>query len=509
MESRGEPATIEEAYEELTQVAFAVWIRLQVAEPKQLVGRSKIAKAIGYSVARSDEILRELKLKGYVKMMPRGNGRASYLVLHRVPILSGPSGFITLSSFTFPPPSVLAPEFVPGRTVRRSKRPCKNSNKNPGLCFQCNDRAKLTRKSKRPCGSPVGHSASLTTTKKQTILLELSNSPKSPKKSGKTRRKKPARSRDQEKSHSLIGREITQGGDGRKVPKTRVKMTDSAVGDVATPADSNHKTDGGKTGGAISLNKIIEIRNKNKAERSKRAKKNAKKKPKVRCSQSRSKVNWDKLDQRGNPAISFSPSAKRRKKMIQILDQPDTNPVKRGIVEKMASEFGRIYSRYRRMLQKQKDSVPSYLLPPQERKYAAKAAEWCIRKCVTPKQVLVYWHLNIGNFAERKMDIPPLVFLSSPANVDTVACASLDGLEAEAKQSKDVGHGFSDEHELDSRLRPALEAAGFETVLYNDRHLLTIQKTAQAIAHGARLFVGAEMKPMVDWAAARLYGKKK
>jgi hypothetical protein len=118
--------------------------------------------------------------------------------------------------------------------------------------------------------------------------------------------------------------------------------------------------------------------------------------------------------------------------------------------------------------------------------------------------VLEYWHENIGNFAEHKMSIPPLVFLSGPANIDTVACASLDGSKR-SRSKPAVGHGFSDESELDNRLRPGLERAGYETHMYNNRYLLTIQKTAQAIASGARLFVGAEMKPMVTWAARNLY----
>lgn len=517
---RSQPATIEEAYAELSVPAFAVWIRLQMATPKQLLGRAKIAKIIDYSSAQSDTILRELKYKGYIQMIANGQGKPSQLVIQRRTILSGPSSFVRLSNFTFPPPVELTYINEQGvRSLGNSKQSCNNNAGNPDLCFRrIGNQVKIIPKSKRMCVClmvpPDLRNAKKLLCKPKTAATILNHSINP----SKTHRKKPTRIKDQEKSHSLIGRETTHGITGLEVPQTRVKMTDFVVDDSSGTPDRNMRVQDGKTGAAIlpknnlSLSKIKKIRNKNKAERSERAKENAKKrkKPKVCGAQSRSKVNWDKLDQRGNPAISFSPSAKKRKKMIEILDQSDANPVKRSIVEKMASEWGRIYSRYRRMLQKQKGNVPTYLLPPQERKYAAKAAEWCIRKGVTPKQVLVYWHLNIGNFAEKKMDIPPLVFLSSPANIDTVACASLDGLEAEAKQSKDIGHGFSDKHELDHRLRPALEAAGHETILYSDRHLLTIQKTAQAIAKGARLFVGAGMKPLVDWASTHLYeGKRK
>jgi hypothetical protein len=444
-----------------------------------------------------------LKYKGYVKMIRSGGGKPSQLVLQRRAILSGPTNFITLSDFRLPPPRTIAEV---EHYFKKSKGACKKPTKKSGLCFQHKGGGKPAQKSKKPCKAVGNRPSPLTMGKKHPILGNVSKSMESQGKSKKSRRKKPHNSRDQAKSNTLIGRETTHGIAGREVPRTRVKMGAPQIDSASERTGRDSATQGQKRGGAISLEKIKAIRGKNKAEKSKRAKENAKGKSKIRCAQSKDGINWDKLDQRGNPAISFSPSRKKRKKMIEILDQADSHPIKQQVVEKMASEFGRIYSRYRRMLQKQKGNAPSYLLPPQERKYAAKAAEWCIRKEVTPKQVLVYWHLNIGNFAEKKMGIPPLVFLSSPANIDTVACSSLDELEDEGKPPKAVGHGFSDTRELDHRLRPALQRAGFETVLYNDRHLLTIQKTAQAVARGVRLFVGAELKEMVDWAAENLYG---
>ena len=61
-----EPASIQDAYEELSQEAFAVWIRMMLMTDSDLVGRQKIAKLLGYSEGRSNAILRELKLKSYI-----------------------------------------------------------------------------------------------------------------------------------------------------------------------------------------------------------------------------------------------------------------------------------------------------------------------------------------------------------------------------------------------------------------------------------------------------------
>jgi len=61
--------TVEAAYNDLTQEAFAVWVRLLVASETTLrQGRRALANVTGYSVSRFNAILRELKLKGYVKI---------------------------------------------------------------------------------------------------------------------------------------------------------------------------------------------------------------------------------------------------------------------------------------------------------------------------------------------------------------------------------------------------------------------------------------------------------
>ena len=94
----GDAATIIEAYEELTPTAFAVWIRLMASEPNQLIGVSKIAKMINFSVTQTRAWLRELKFKGYIKISSTNPGAPSIVTLWRKAKLSGPNQFITLSN---------------------------------------------------------------------------------------------------------------------------------------------------------------------------------------------------------------------------------------------------------------------------------------------------------------------------------------------------------------------------------------------------------------------------
>lgn len=73
-------ATIDQAYDELTRSAFAVWIRLMTERPETLkMGKAKLAALLGYSPRRSDEVLTELARKGYIsviKTRPRGEPAA-------------------------------------------------------------------------------------------------------------------------------------------------------------------------------------------------------------------------------------------------------------------------------------------------------------------------------------------------------------------------------------------------------------------------------------------------
>jgi hypothetical protein len=61
------PVEIADAYRELSRPAFAFWVRLQVAESKELVGgRKKLAKKLKISVRRMRRWTIELESKGYI-----------------------------------------------------------------------------------------------------------------------------------------------------------------------------------------------------------------------------------------------------------------------------------------------------------------------------------------------------------------------------------------------------------------------------------------------------------
>lgn len=206
-----------------------------------------------------------------------------------------------------------------------------------------------------------------------------------------------------------------------------------------------------------------------------------------------------KLDKRGLPAITFSPSDELREQFIKAFDAK-YDPNRNFYLNKMGTEVLRIYTTYRREIHR------AYVIDAREKKYACSLAELCIRNCVTPQLVIQYWHEHIGEFTDMKF--PPLFFLASAANVSRVACVDFEKKAVKPKKPADAPverHSFSDLGQLDKRLRAGLEEAGVDTKGYNDRHMLSVQKTAVAIAKGYTMFVSPVMKEMVDWAAENLY----
>ena len=88
------PIRIAEAYEELTRQGFAVWMRLVIMEYNELSNRKVLAKVLGYSVARSNQILRELKRKGYISFIVGASWEPTEVVIERRPFLEGRGKFV-------------------------------------------------------------------------------------------------------------------------------------------------------------------------------------------------------------------------------------------------------------------------------------------------------------------------------------------------------------------------------------------------------------------------------
>lgn len=199
------------------------------------------------------------------------------------------------------------------------------------------------------------------------------------------------------------------------------------------------------------------------------------------------------------PVISFECSAKERARLVEILDRRPTDPERKALMAKLATEFSRVYTRLRRRVKGQ----AGYKTRTEEMPLAARVGELCLRAGVTPAHLINYWHAEIGKFTN--LTFPPIKFLSSPANVDQAALSAPKAPPGEAKV-RVVGHSFDNTDDLDPRLRPALMEAGFDLSEYNDRYLMTVMSAAKARARGTSMFVSSRLLPMVEYAAKHLYG---
>lgn len=223
-------------------------------------------------------------------------------------------------------------------------------------------------------------------------------------------------------------------------------------------------------------------------------------------------LDWSQLDQQGNPSISFDPGNPLRSKILVALGRSPHDRLRRALVGKLGKEFGRIYERYRKDVERRQRGISSYQLTSGERKACEAAGVLCIQRGVTPRQVLEYWHKNIGQFTDGSLVIPPLSILKSPAAIDRVSVSSMAnprtaGRERPTVQPKLERNPYATAG-LDVRLRPALERAGYPMNKYNDRFLLSIQHNAIALASGKKVFLAeGAMKDMVSWAASHLYSE--
>lgn len=256
----------------------------------------------------------------------------------------------------------------------------------------------------------------------------------------------------------------------------------------------------------------MEMKAKRLAERSEAAQKRASRSP---------DINWADIDRNGDPILSWDASTKRHQLLLVILDRRVQDKTRRALVNKITTEFCRVYTRYRREAERRTRAYSIYSIPTDERRYATEAGIHCLRKGVTPLQLLQYWDQHIGNFADKTMVLPPLSFLKSPANVDRVACSTFalpnrgplgasagprPGAAPAGGVKPHAGSSYAKTEGLDPRLRRTLERNGFSTQAYNDRFLLTIQHNAQLIASGTRLFLPeGKAKKMAEFAAAALY----
>lgn len=91
-----EPTEIEVAFAELSEGAFAVWIRLCIMPTLFRAGRAKLARELGYHPRTLDRRLRELRDRRYIRLVMHGDGKATDILLTRRAMIVGPSGFVKL-----------------------------------------------------------------------------------------------------------------------------------------------------------------------------------------------------------------------------------------------------------------------------------------------------------------------------------------------------------------------------------------------------------------------------
>lgn len=235
---------------------------------------------------------------------------------------------------------------------------------------------------------------------------------------------------------------------------------------------------------------------------------------KPKSKQTNQRMDFSKLDQLGNPVISFDPNSPERAELLEIIGRHKKDKTRKRVLDKIGAEFGRIYVRYRRQAEsasKVRAGVFAYEVPDTERQYAVDAGIQCLIKGVTPRRLLEYWHKNIKTFANRGLIIPPLSMLKSPGMVDQVACSAPVEIKSafeeddEPKRKDEIRTSFGDTSRLDERLRRGLDRAGFDTQDYSDRYLLTVQQLAKSVGGGTEVFIPSKLRPMVSWAVDNLY----
>jgi len=217
------------------------------------------------------------------------------------------------------------------------------------------------------------------------------------------------------------------------------------------------------------------------------------------------RLDWGKISNIDEPIFNFDLKAGERKKYIDMLKRGNSDKDRKALSKMLGLEFSRIYTKYRRNLQAVGGKNPGFQVHPRERRHARKAGELCLKNSITPQTLLEYWDCNIKHFEGLNVTFVPLTFCSSASNVETVVKNGFAKMKAETKLQDGRGHSFSDTSKLEPMIRKKLEFAGHSTIMFNDRHLLSVQRMAKNIADGKNMFIPAELRDMVNWIAKEIF----
>lgn len=478
------PATIEVAYRELTQEGFAAWMRLMIATDVELAaGRAKFAEMLRYKERRSNEVLRELHLKGYIAFDSQ-RGRLTKIIIRRRAAISARANFVRFSS-------LLASAGVEAQPTVRFTH--------------------FSRPTDRVAVGLTWPSVGLTHTVSRTYLGGESDFPTQAQVDAHIAWLDASIGVDAATALASILEEpnldLDEGGERRKYVAPGTYLPPLATGAKRGSIDLSRMKSGKER-----------LKDQRHVERSETAERRVTA-AKVRGTPVGS-INWIALDKYDDPIMTWDPASKMHGPFITILDRPKNDKARTQLVDKITTEFCRIYTRYRREAERRRRAYSDYNVPNEERRYAADAGIMCLRKGVTPRQLLEYWDAHIGNFADRTMYLPPLSFLKAPANIDRVACSVLPsaappagaraggGRPAPATAKPAGGHSYANTDGLDPRLRTTLQDGGFKTQMYNDRFLLTVQHNALLLAKGQGVYMAdGPLKKMAEHAATVLYAE--
>jgi len=540
----GGHATIEQAYDELTKPGFAVWMRLMVTPRHHLSsGRERLATLMGYSRGRFDYILKELYNKGYIGLEKNAMvGKPTSIVLARRAILAGRSHFIRLSNHLLADPDF---EQIASPEVHQASQEDHNRHPQPIIYLDhfpevVTDMQQSRERSDMGACNLPGQFAVLDPTCMcgsaphiaPSGLLSLRNH--TPEKvAGVAQFFGNFQKLDKENTQSLRSKMLAKGrikyGSDTVVASQRSKTETGAKNGVPyreyTSSEIKEQAKDVTHNGEGHSKQESTKEDEPKAKRTELSERLAQKHAAVKAARTKARndkkklpqkpMEWEQLDLRGHPSISFEPRSKERAAIMEILDRKPKDKRRQAVMKKLISEMGRIYTRFRIMLQKSKNHEPTFKLSPKLRdRYCGLIAVECLYNEITPRQLLEYWQEHVTDFADKDMKYPSLSFLAAPYAAEKVANALFEDTQGgqkkwkpgNFKRHKDDAHSFSDTGSLDKRLRRGLVEAGFDVRACDDRYLMTIQQTAKTIAAGHKLFVSEPIRAMVKWAVTHLYG---
>ena len=539
--------TIEKAYDDLSQQAFAVWIRLAVTTNKELIDRKTISKVLRYSLSQTNVVLTELRRKGYIKLESRANpGRRSKFIFRKRTIISGETRFINLIGKN------QLQESANDRLSRTSEKKVVKNEKNTKNKQKSKKKTKIEENrfnneisvnlkkngpSKIPGFIPERKLffEQLSGLEKLSDFFEDDEPPKNKgpkkkksvsdvennisKKSSNLKVKSKEKSTKKPREKSIIpgglGSSVISENDNPNINsqkrgfitsissyslKDKKKLDKKSKFKVKQEQQQQKKNKDKIKSNKTNKIDLDKLKSKVKQEKDKRK---IREKSKLSCNPN--SFDWNRINQ-DNCKFDFEMSDNKKDKVIEILERNKKDKERKSLVANIGLEFADIYTRYRRLVQENKGNKRNFKIYKDELKHAQKAGEYCVLKGVAPIDLLKYWHDNISDFANANLKVPPLSFLSSPANIETVVCSSD---KVELNESAEVGaHSFSDVSKLHPKVRSGLTSAGIDVQEHSDRFLLTAQIAAESIAGGHQLYMSSHLRKMATWIAENLYRRE-